>query len=48
MMGVIVMVHLKNGWSFMNNGAAFQFTLMMAGLFFLFVGNGMNRLSASS
>lgn len=40
MLGAIFMVHLKNGWSFQNNGMEFQFTLTMTGLYFLAVGNG--------
>jgi putative oxidoreductase len=40
MLGAIVMVHLPNGWSFMNNGMEFQFTLLMLGLYFTLVGNG--------
>lgn len=39
MIGAIFKVHLANGWSFMNNGMEFQFTLTMLGLYFLAVGN---------
>lgn len=39
MIGAIVMVHAKNGWSFMNDGMEFQVVLLLVALYFLIVGN---------
>lgn len=48
MLGAIFMVHLPNGWNFMNNGMEFQFTLLMTALFFAAVGNRMNDFPAAA
>ncbi|MEM7801636.1 MAG: DoxX family protein [Chloroflexota bacterium] len=50
MLGAIFMVHLANGFSFMNNGYEFQLTLVLLGLFFALKGNtinGANRVGMS-
>lgn len=39
MLGAIFMVHLENGWDFMNGGMEFQFVLLMLALYFAAVGN---------
>lgn len=39
MIGAIFMVHLKNGWSFLNNGVEFPFVMLMLALYFLVAGN---------
>lgn len=39
MIGAIFLVHLENGWSFMNNGVEFQVVLLLIALYFLIVGN---------
>jgi putative oxidoreductase len=45
MLGAIFIVHLKNGWNFMNGGIEFQFTLLMIQLYFLIKGNETVRPS---
>ena len=42
MMGAIVMVHGKNGWSFQNGGAEFQTLVLTISLYFAFKGNSAN------
>ena len=39
MLGAIFMVHLKNGWSFMNNGIEFPTIMLLLALYFLVAGN---------
>lgn len=43
MLGAIFMVHIGNGWSFMNNGAEFQTLLLTVGIFFAVHGNGIKK-----
>ena len=42
MLGAIVMVHGKNGWSFQNGGAEFQTLILTTSLYFAFKGNSAN------
>lgn len=39
MLGAMFMVHLKNGWSFMNNGIEFPTVMFLLALYFLVAGN---------
>ncbi len=39
MLGAIFMVHLPNGWNFMNNGAEFQTVLLGLAVYFMIKGN---------
>jgi putative oxidoreductase len=39
MIGAILMVHLKNGFSVSNGGVEFQLLLLVTGLYFLLKGN---------
>jgi len=39
MLGAIFMVHLPNGWNFMNNGVEFQVVLLAIAIYFVAVGN---------
>lgn len=48
MTGAVVMVHAPLGWSFMNNGAEFQVTLILLSFYLLLQGNGINRTSSSN
>ncbi len=43
MLGAIFMVHIGNGWDFMNGGAEFQTLLLVVGIYFAAHGNGIKQ-----